>query len=265
MRITEIQSVKRENPSVKSIFFEDELCAQAKAGQYVMVWIPGVDEIPLSLSSMLSRGGLSSVTVAKVGEATRALNQKNSGDPIGIRGPFGNHFGVVGGKVVVVGGGIGMAPLMPLIEDLAAEHITMTVLVGARTRSELIFLDRLRDLAQRISKTIVTTDDGRYGTKGLVTDALENVLSSEESDAVYACGPEEMLYKVYLLSEGHETSLQVSLERIMRCAIGICGSCVIGKYRVCTDGPIFTEKQLREVKEEFGRVKHGFDGRRTSI
>jgi len=157
-----------------------------------------------------------------------------------------------------------MAPLIPLIENLVSKHLRVTVLVGARTKNELIFLERLQT-SQDISGTIVTTDDGSYGTKGLATDALERVLSSERFDAIYACGPESMLHKVYLLSEQYRTPLQVSLERIMRCAIGMCGSCVIGKYRVCRDGPIFATDQLQEVEREFGRFKRDFNGRKATV
>jgi len=264
MRVVEIQAVKSESPSVKSIFFKDDLCAKAKAGQFLMVWVPGVDEIPLSLSSMNSGHGLSSVTVAEVGEATRTLNQMKIGDQIGVRGPFGNHFEMTGGRAIVVGGGIGTAPLMPLIEDLLKEHLNVTVLIGAITGSELLFPDRLK-LIRGIGKIIVTTDDGSCGAKGLVTDALYRILSSERFDNIYACGPEKMMYKAYLLSEQYQTPLQASLERMMRCALGICGSCVIGKYRVCRDGPIFTTNQLREVKKEFGVFKRGFNGRKTAV
>jgi len=264
MRIVKIEQVRKESPTVKSLFFRDRFSAEARPGQFVMVWIPGVDEIPLSLSSINS-DGLSSVTVAEVGEATRALTQRKVGDLIGIRGPFGNSFKIIKGRVLVVGGRIGMAPLMPLIEDLIENHVEVKVILGARTRDELVFLDRLEILLSAGIDLTVTTDDGSYGVKGIVTDVLEKNLSTERFNGIYACGPEGMLYKVYLLAERHKTPLQVSLERIMRCAIGICGSCVIGKYRVCRDGPVFTSDQLREVEDEFGRFKHDFNGRKVPL
>ena len=112
MRIVKIQRVKTEAQNVKTIFFNDKLCASAEPGQFLMVWIPGIDEIPLSLSSASDE--LASVTVKEVGEATRALNKMEKGDLLGIRGPFGSYFRIMGKKALVVGGGIGTAPLLML-------------------------------------------------------------------------------------------------------------------------------------------------------
>jgi dihydroorotate dehydrogenase electron transfer subunit len=265
MRTVGVGAVKPESPTVKSIFFKDALSARAKAGQFVMVWIPGVDEIPLGLSSFDPESRVCSVTVAEVGEATEALNRKKAGDLIGVRGPFGNHFKIVGDEALVIAGGIGLAPLMPLIESLVEQGHLSSVMMGARTRGSLIFLDRLERVGESGVELIVATDDGSYGVKGLVTDDLDRVLSSGSFDAVYACGPEDMLYKVYHLAERHGMPLQVSLERIILCAMGICGSCVIGPYRVCRDGPVFTSEQLREVEKEFGKYKHGFNGGKIPI
>ncbi|MFB0503515.1 MAG: dihydroorotate dehydrogenase electron transfer subunit [Candidatus Bathyarchaeia archaeon] len=265
MRTVEVGAIKPESPTVKSIFFKDALCARAKPGQFVMVWIPGLDEIPLGLSSFNRESRVCSVTVAEVGEATEALNQRKAGDLIGVRGPFGNHFEIVGDEALVIGGGIGLAPLMPLIESLVEEGRLSSIMIGARTRGSLVFLDRLKRAVKGGIELVVTTDDGSYGVKGLVTDDLDRFLSSSRLDIVYACGPEDMLYKVYPLAERHGVPLQVSLERIILCAMGICGSCVIGPYRVCRDGPVFTSEQLREVEKEFGKYKHGFSGGRIPI
>jgi dihydroorotate dehydrogenase electron transfer subunit len=269
MRIVEIKAVKDENPNVRTLFFTDDLCSSAKAGQFVMVWIPGVDEIPLTLSSIGSKssGRPSSVTVAEVGEATRALKCMETGELIGVRGPFGNHFETVGRshRVLVVGGGIGMASLMPLIERLAEEGVETTVLLGVKSRRNLLFAERLSGLSSQDGiRLLVTTEDGTYGAKGLVTEAAENVLSSERFDMVYSCGPEAMMRKIFNMAEEHGIPAQLSLERIIRCAIGICGSCVLGPYRVCKDGPVFTSDQLRTVRD-FGRFKRGFDGRKTPV
>ena len=132
MRITEIVDIKQENCDVKTFTFVDEVCRKAEPGQFVMVWIPGVDEIPMSLSAIKSEG-LTSITVNEVGEASRALNQKKKGDQIGVRGPFGNGFIPAGGNVMIVGGGTGLAPLMPLTEKLAKVADKVTVMGGAKS------------------------------------------------------------------------------------------------------------------------------------
>jgi len=265
LRIVKIQEVKRESPTVKTFTFQDKLCARAKPGQFLMVWIPGVDEIPMSLST-ISPKGLTSITAAEVGEATRALHQRKRGDTLGIRGPYGNGFTLTNGNVMIVGGGTGLVPIMPLIENLVGLATKITFLLGAKTKNELLFQNRIERTLSTVNVEIVaTTEDGSYGLKGVVTDQAKQKLAKGRFDMIYACGPEQMMHKMFLLAEQYKTPLQASLERIMRCAIGLCGSCVIGKLRVCKDGPVLTSEQLRLVKDEFGRFKRDFQGRKTPI
>jgi len=265
MRIVEIVEAKKENPTVKTFTFVDKLCGKAEPGQFVMVWIPGVDEIPMSLSAINSEGR-SSITVNGVGEASRALNHKEKGDQIGIRGPYGNGFVPAGGNVMVVGGGTGFAPLMPLTEKLTEVADKITLMSGAKCQDNLLFLDRLdRILSGVDSETVFTTEDGSYGIECLVVEQVEKRLKKEKFDMIYTCGPEQMMYAMFLLAEQHNVPLQASLERIMRCAIGLCGSCQIGKLRVCKDGPVLNSEQLRSVKEEFGKFQLDFTGKRIKL
>ena len=265
MRVTEIKRVNIETPQVKEFFFHDKLCTQGKPGQFVMIWLPGFDEIPMSLSSTGSNG-LVSVAVAKVGDATKLLHEKREGDLIGIRGPFGNSFQLKAGRALLIGGGTGIAPLTFLTKELTKLKTLITFLMGAKTKEELLFLHKIEGLSlNRKPKILASTEDGSYGYEGAVTELAEELLKKEEFDTIYACGKELMLLKIFRLAQKHETSLQVSLERLMRCAIGLCGSCTIGKYRVCADGPIFTDRQLKEVEVEFGQFKRNFDGTKTSL
>jgi len=265
MRIAEIAETKKENPAVKTITFVDKLCGKAEPGQFIMVWIPGVDEIPMSLSS-INVDGVTSITVHGVGEASRVLNQKQEGDLIGIRGPFGNGFTPVEGDVMVVGGGTGLAPLMPLTEKLVKVANKITVMCGAKCQDNLLFLDRVDNIrSEQDSEIVVTTDDGSYGIECLVTEQVEQKLKKEKFDMIYTCGPEQMMYSMFLLAEQHNVPLQASLERIMRCAIGLCGSCQIGKLRVCKDGPVLDSEHLRSVKEEFGKFQLDWTGKRIKL
>jgi len=265
LRIVEIQEVIVESPTAKTFVFHDKLCGRAKPGQFVMTWIPGVDEVPMSLST-IRPSGLSSITVAEVGEATKALHQRKPGDVLGIRGPYGNGFTLTSGNVMIVGGGTGLTPLLPLAEKLLGLPAKITFLLGAKTKDELLFLERIEaSLSKNNLKVFATTEDGSYGLKGLVTDLAEQILEKERFRMIYACGPEQMMHKVFLLAERHHTPLQVSLERIMHCAIGLCGGCMIGQFRACKDGPVLSTEQLREVKNEFGSFKRGFDGRKTGL
>jgi len=265
LRIVKIQEVKEESPTVKTFTFQDKLCGKAEPGQFVMVWIPGVDEIPFSLSTITSNG-LTSITVAEVGEATKALHQRKLGDALGIRGPYGNGFTLASGNIMIAGGGTGLVPLMPLTEKLVKLSTKITFLLGAKTKDELLFLNRINQTLSKINAEIVaTTEDGSYGLKGIVTDKAEQKLAKEKFDVIYACGPEPMMYKMFLLAEQFNMPFQASLERIMRCAIGLCGSCTIGRLLVCKDGPVLTSEQLRTVKDEFGRFKRDFSGRKIGF
>ncbi|MCX8171003.1 MAG: dihydroorotate dehydrogenase electron transfer subunit [Candidatus Bathyarchaeota archaeon] len=265
LRIVEILDVKTENPFVKTLFFKDEICRLAEPGQFVMVWIPGVDEIPLSIS-FTRPDGSSSVTVAEVGEATRALTRLRVGDLVGVRGPFGSSFRAAGGRALIIGGGTGMVPLMMLIDKLARKNIEATVIEGAENSSKLVFLEELRNMVRDYGiKVFFTTEDGSYGVRGLATDLAESLLRREKFDVIYVCGPEKMIRKVYDFAKAHSVDLQASLERYMRCAVGICGSCTIGKYRVCTDGPVFDMAKLREVEEYLGAFKYNERGEKVPV
>ncbi len=189
-------------------------------------------------------------------------------DTFGVRGPLGNGYTLTNAKkVMIVGGGTGLASQAPLTEKLAKKRTEITFLMGAKTRSDLLFQTRIsRLLSNTKGQVIVTTQDGSLGKKGLVTTSAEKLLNTEKKlNMVYACGPEKMMHKMLLLAETHHLPFEASLERFMRCAIGLCGTCVIGRYRVCKDGPVFTGKQLNEVKDEFGRWRRGFDGRKTRV
>ena len=261
LRTTRIENVKVENPITKTYTFKDTRCAKAKPGQFLMLWIPNVDEIPLSI--MKTEGKTVSVTVKAVGEATHTLHRMKQGNTIGVRGPFGNNFTQKSGKVLLIGGGTGTAPLLFLAEQLVPKIKRICFVIGAKTKNELLLLNQLKTLCAE--KPVATTEDGSYGLKCIATKPLEKLLVEEKFDMVYACGPEPMIRRVFNLTERHSVQMEASLERLMRCGIGLCGSCMIGKYRVCKDGPVFNSKQLREVKDELGLSKLGFDGKRIPL
>jgi dihydroorotate dehydrogenase electron transfer subunit len=241
---------------------KDRLCAKAQPGQFLMLWIPRMDEIPLSVMNV--EGNSVSVTVKAVGEATRALHCMKQGETVGVRGPFGASFTQNSGKVLLVGGGTGTAPLLFLAKKLAAKAERLAFVVGAKTKTELLFLNQLDALCTEQS-TVATTEDGSYGIKCLATEPLEKLFSKEKFDMVYACGPEPMVRQVFELAEKRGVPMEASLERLMRCGMGLCGSCMIGRYRVCRDGPVFGSARLREVKDELGVSKLDFDGNRIPL
>ncbi len=264
-RIVKVEETRTETPSIKTIMFSDERCSEAGPGQFVMVWIPSVDEIPMSLSYLMGKGYFG-VTVRRVGEATQALHAAKVGDDLGIRGPYGNGFKIVeGGKALVVGGGTGIACMAPLIERLSLKSDELAIVIGARTKSELLFLERIKKAtAKAKTRLLASTDDGSYGSEALASDVAITMMENAKFDVAYACGPELMMKRIAEKCLDKAVPLQASLERLMKCGIGICGSCVIGAYRVCKDGPVFDAETLRNL-QEFGVYRRDASGTKIKV
>ncbi len=265
-RILKIEHVENESLGVKSFIFKDEHCAKAKPGQFVMVWIPRVDEIPISLS-FIGPDNLAGITVLKLGEATTALHEKQRGDMIGIRGPYGNSFVPVRGRALLVGGGTGVAPLVPLAEMLVKQKTKITFIFGAKTTERLLFIDRIKKvLSKNKSEFIITTDDGSYGIKGFASDPVGGLLNSAKFNGIYACGRERLMLNVFKQAEKAGVPAQFSLERYMKCARGICGQCVLDPLglMVCKDGPVFSSEVLRKVSD-FGAYTRDASGKKVPI
>jgi len=260
----EISEVRDEDQSadhqIRTFFFERSL--GARPGQFVQVWIPGVDEKPLSISYQTDdRAGF---TVAKVGPFTERLFECQPGDLIGVRGPYGNSFDIgQDGHIVIVSGGCGCAPTALLAEEANRRGLDVTYAIGARTSELLIFEDRMK--GQGI-ETLVATDDGTAGVHGFPTDILVELLSRSTVDRVYGCGPEVMLKRVFKICQEADRPCQLSLERYMKCAIGVCGACALDGtgWLVCKDGPVFDEKQLAQVTE-FGAYRRDAAGRVVAL
>lgn len=264
LRTTELMKVKAVSETVKTFVFEDEKCGQARPGQFLMLWVPRVDEIPLSILDV-ERKNRVSVAVKNVGEASGALHRKKPGEIIGVRGPFGNHFTIDGRRLLMVGGGTGVAPLLFLARRFVHRQASVTFVLGAKTKDELLFSTELQELKKRRFSVVYSTEDGSCGLTGLCTQPVEDLLGEREFDAVYACGPEKMILKVFALAESHNVPFQASLERLIRCGIGLCGSCAFGGYTVCRDGPVFSSRQLRQVAGEFGVFERDMTGKKIPL
>lgn len=257
--IYKLEDVVVENPETKTFYLEKPL--EAEPGQFIMVWLPGIGEKPMSLSGV---GEKPSFTVRSVGPFTRALHKLRPGEEVGIRGPYGKGFTTRGVKTILVGGGTGIAPLLPLAEKLVCKGSEIRVIQGAPTKDRLIFIEKFKELS-RGNHTILT-EDGSYGRSGVPTDILEKDLSEEEYDQVYTCGPEPMMREVYKITKRFGVQLQASLERYMKCAIGLCGHCCLDPtgWLVCRDGPVFNQEQLSKIKD-FGYTNRDPTGRVVPI
>jgi len=233
-----IDRTRRETPYHTTLFFNGTL--PFRPGQFVMLWMPGIDEKPYTVS--YHGPETFGITVEAKGRFSKKAARMKPGELLGIRGPFGNGFDVPPpGQVCVVAGGCGTAPVAPLI-DLLGDDITL--IQGARSKALLLFKDRYPCLNGHYC-----TDDGSFGHKGFVTELLEQALSQKTFNMVYACGPEIMMKRVFDICENNQIPCQVSLERYMRCGFGACGACVCGAERVCIDGPVFHSDKLRGMED----------------
>ena len=242
-----IQEVISEAPEVRTFRLDSDL--DPAPGQYVMVWIRGVDEVPMSFS------GPDTITVQSVGEATQALFQFGKGDSLGLRGPLGNGFILRGKKILLIGGGVGTAPLAFLGEQARSQGLEVASLIGFRSRDDLVFESRFEALGD----TYITTDDGSAGIHGRVAEGLKG-LNLLEYDQIYICGPEMMMWDIISRTREHAGKTQACINRYFKCAAGICGSCCLdpGGVRVCVEGPVIMADRLLE--SEFGRYRRGPSG-----
>ncbi|MFQ6011636.1 MAG: dihydroorotate dehydrogenase electron transfer subunit [Nitrososphaerales archaeon] len=259
-----IQGVHEESQTMKTFEFVDVGCSNAAAGQFIMLWVPGVDEFPLSLSNI--KPDSVSITVRPWAAGSHVLYEMGVGSLIGIRGPYGRGFERKGTSAALVGGGTGIAPLIPLAETLLSEDREVALVLAAKNRSELPFLDKAtRLMDSKSGDLLVTTDDGSLGVKGAAPEALGKLLKQRKIDMIYTCGPEPMMQKVVQMSRENGIEIQASLERIMKCGIGLCGSCCIGDLVLCKDGPVISSTELMELEDELGLLTRDKSGKLLSL
>lgn len=250
--IVTIEKIIDETPTVRTLVFSDDILPNVLPGQFAMVWIPGVNELPMSVMISTEKGK-AAFTVRKHGLASTALYSAKVGDQIGVRGPYGNSFTIKHGKLLLVGGGTGLVPLVRLIKFLE-KNDDITIIMGAKTKEEVFFEKVANDiLQQNPHRIIVVTEDGTLGESGMVTDVLEKLLIDNTFDAVYTCGPEKMMQKVVQLATQKKIYIEASIERMMKCGMGICGSCCFGDVLACKDGTVF-DGQFLLTNKEFGHT-----------
>jgi dihydroorotate dehydrogenase electron transfer subunit len=255
MKIARINKIIKETERIKTFILD--LKVKAVPGQFGMFWIPGVDEKPMSLSYTNGNMGL---TVLKLGPFSKRMHELRVGERIGVRAPLGRGFKLVGEKLLLVGGGVGVAPLAPLAENALAMGKEVTAIIGAMTAKELLFEKRIRRAGAEV---LIATDDGTAGKKGYTTDVLREVLKKETFDQCFTCGPEIMMVKVLQQTKEKGIPTQVSLHRYFKCGVGVCGQCAMDDtgYRVCKEGPCFRDKEMERTRE-FGRYWRDASSRR---
>jgi NAD(P)H-flavin reductase len=234
-------------------------------GQFNMVYVPGVGEAAISISSDPSENGVIDHTIRVVGSVTRAIDAAGRGGLVGLRGPFGKPWPMEkmqGHNVVIVSGGIGLAPLRPAIYSILADRARyrrVVLLYGCRTPEDRIYSEELKRWEEERSLQVLVTVDNATrewtGPVGVVTNLLKRLRVSANETIVLVCGP-RILNRVaawkFLQLHVPPDRVYVSLERNMNCGFGRCGHCQYGKFFVCRDGPVFCFSEIADIfaKEE---------------
>lgn len=283
-----IKDIKRETENVRTFTFDGSL--GAKPGQFVMVWLPGVDEVPMSVA--FDDGAVTKITFFAVGDMTQELATRKAGDLVGLRGPFGTCYEWKPGQhLALVAGGYGAAPMYFVAADSVHSGCTMEVIVGARSKEHLLYLEELESLPH--VSLHVATNDGSMGHEGFNVDILEKILACHPSslhhsrqvasdndrhevcdrlkkdtpiDQVFACGPEMMLKRVSEVTAEYGIPSQLSLERYMKCGYGICGNCTVDPLgiRLCVEGPVVKNEQCVKINE-FGKYHRDAIGKKQAF
>jgi NAD(P)H-flavin reductase len=232
-------------------------------GQFNMLYVFGVGEVPISISGAPDRELPLVHTIRAVGTVTRALGQLQSGSVLGLRGPFGSAWPVeraAGGDVVLVAGGIGLAPLRAALYEILRQRVkyrNVALLYGTRTPRDLLYEKELHEWRGRFDVQVEATVDsapaGWNGRVGVVTTLIDRVQFEGSRTVAMVCGPEIMMRFTALELQKRgmaPASIFLTLERNMKCAIGFCGHCQFGPTFVCKDGPVFSYERIRPIFEK---------------
>lgn len=199
---------------------------------------------PISIAKVDKQAGIMSLIYRVVGDGTKLLSHTAVGTKLDCLGPLGNGFVLEGEKPLLVGGGIGLAPLVYLTQELCPRPVE--VIMGGRTKEELFWAELF---AEGCDKVHITTDDGSLGTRGFTVDVLPGLLEKGCYDAIYTCGPDAMMRGVARIAQQYSIPCQVSLEEYMACGLGGCLACTCAgadgkRHKVCTDGPVFRAQEV---------------------
>ncbi len=232
-------------------------------GQFNMLYVYGTGEVPISISGNPSDGGRLFHTTRVVGAVTSAMGKLRQGDVLGIRGPFGTHWPVEGAEgkdVVIVAGGIGLAPLRPALYHLLShreQYGKVVLLYGTRTRDDILYRRELEHWRSRFDLEVhVTVDRGTgswRGNVGVVTTLIPKAPFDHSNCLALVCGPEIMMRFTILelLKRGlAESDIYLSMERNMKCGMGLCGHCQYGPHFICKDGPVFQYDTIKDLLEK---------------
>lgn len=262
-----VREVSKETPDTFTLRLAPDAGSNGSSfqpGQFSMLWVFGVGELPISISGDPAEHDRLVYTVRSVGQATNALVTRGVGEGVGVRGPFGNGWPLAaarGRDVIIVAGGIGLAPLRPVIYEVLhhrQDYGRLVVLYGARSPHDLLYRKELATWArQRETQVLITVDYGGMswrGHVGVVTTLFKYARLKPTRSVAMVCGPEIMMRFVTRELENYglgRNDIYLSMERNMKCAVGFCGHCQYGPHFICKDGPVFRYEQLRTLLERY--------------
>ena len=226
----------------------EEIAKEAKAGQFISVYLNNKSKIlprPISICGIDKEAGTLRIVYRTVGDGTKELSDYKEGEMVKILGPLGNGFTQKDKKAILIGGGIGIPPMLELMKQLDCDK---TAVLGYRD-SDMF----LKDEFEAVGDVVISTEDGSFGTKGNVIDAIKE--QGVEGSIIYACGPTPMLRGIKAYAEEMGIEAQISMEERMACGIGACLACVcrskekdahsnVNNKRICKDGPVFLATEV---------------------
>jgi len=261
---SKIEKIIDETSNIKTFIFRPETPILFETGQFVEITMPGIGEAPFTPSSSPSVKNTLEVTIMKVGGVTEKLHEAKIGDIVGIRGPYGNGYPLEKFKnkeVLIIGGGVGIAPLRSLLLTLFEElnnYKKIILCYGTKMPEDVVYKrlfpewDKIKRLEILRSVDRCPVESRWDETIGLVTCLLNNVNVDLSNSVAVVCGPPIMMKftTLKLVEQGHKPeNIFLSMERNMSCGLGKCGHCAIGPYFICKDGPVFTFEQLKDEQD----------------
>jgi sulfite reductase subunit B len=257
-----VEEIIQETPSIKTFVLKPKESIEFKTGQFVELSLPGVGEAPFTPSSDPNIKEKMDLTIMNVGRLTNFLHKISKDTILGIRGPYGNGYPVEefeGKEILIVAGGVGLAPLRSLLLSLFSKlerYRKILLCYGARTPKDILYKNEIPQWQKKkkidIKLTVDTGDETWKGNVGLVTSILKDLPLNLNNSVSCVCGPPVMMKftTLKLLDLGFKPNqIYLSMEKNMSCGLGKCGHCRIGKYYVCKDGPVFCYEKIRDIPD----------------
>jgi NAD(P)H-flavin reductase len=257
-----VEDIISETPNIKTFVLRPREVFSFKTGQFIELTLPGIGEAPFTPSSDPNTTETIEMTIMKAGKVTSLLHEISKGAVVGMRGPYGKGYPLEkfqGQDILILGGGVGLAPLRSLLLSLFSDidrYNKVLLRYGARSPSDIVYKNAIPQWAKKKKVDIVTTvdvgDPGWKGNVGLVTTILKDLPVNLKKAVAIVCGPPIMMKfgVLKLMDLGFKPKdIYLSMEKNMSCGLGKCGHCRIGRFYACKDGPVFTYEELKDIPE----------------